>query len=86
MAEQGYAEAQVTPWFGIVVPAGTPQPVVNGISKALEAALATSDVREKLDLAGCAAKSAPLAEFANIINSDIALWAKVVKDAGIPAD
>src|SRR3974390_2537903 len=26
LAEQGYAEAQVTPWFGIVVPKGTPQP------------------------------------------------------------
>ena len=35
---------------------------------------------------GCAVKSAPLAEFAGIIKSDIALWAKVVKDAGIPAD
>ncbi|HLX14846.1 MAG TPA: tripartite tricarboxylate transporter substrate binding protein [Bradyrhizobium sp.] len=86
MAEQGFAEAQVTPWFGIVVPAGTPQPIVDRISKALEAALAAPEVRERLDLAGCAAKSAPLAEFADIIKSDIALWAKVVKDAGIPAD
>jgi tripartite-type tricarboxylate transporter receptor subunit TctC len=33
-----------------------------------------------------AAKSAPLGEFADIIKSDIALWAKVVKDASIPAD
>jgi len=86
MAEQGFAEAQVTPWFGIVVPTGTPQPIVDRISKALEAALATPEVRERLDLAGCAAKSAPLGEFADIIKSDIALWAKVVKDAGIPAD
>jgi hypothetical protein len=31
-------------------------------------------------------KSAPLGQFADIIKSDIALWAKVVKDAGIPAD
>jgi len=86
MAEQGYAEAQVTPWFGIVVPATTPQPIVNRISQALEIAIANPEVREKLDLAGCAAKSAPLGEFADIIKSDIALWARVVKDAGIPAD
>ena len=86
MAEQGFAEAQVTPWFGIVVPAGTPLPVVDRISKALEAALANAEVRGRLDLAGCAAKSAPLAEFADIIKSDIALWAKVVREAGIPAD
>jgi hypothetical protein len=31
-------------------------------------------------------KSAPLAQFAEIIKADTALWAKVVKDAGIPAD
>jgi tripartite-type tricarboxylate transporter receptor subunit TctC len=86
MAEQGFAEAQVTPWFGIVVPAGTPQPIVDRISKALEAALATVDVQQKLDLAGCETKSAPLQQFADIIKSDIALWAKVVRDAGIPAD
>jgi tripartite-type tricarboxylate transporter receptor subunit TctC len=86
MAEQGFAEAQVTPWFGIVVPAGTPQPIVDRISKALEAALAAPEVRGKLDLAGCAVKSAPLAQFADIIKADIALWAKVVRDAGIPAD
>ena len=86
LAEQGYAEAQVTPWFGIVVPAGTPEPIVDRISKALEAALATPDVREKLDIAGCEPKSAPRAQFANIIKADVALWAKVVKDAGITTD
>jgi tripartite-type tricarboxylate transporter receptor subunit TctC len=84
LAEQGFAEAAVTPWFGIVVPAKTPQPVVVKISQALEAAVAAPAVREKLDLAGCTAKSAPLGEFGSIIKSDIALWAKVVKDAGIP--
>jgi tripartite-type tricarboxylate transporter receptor subunit TctC len=86
MAEQGFAEAQVTPWFGVVVPAGTPEPIVERISKVLEAALATSDVRQKLDVAGCEAKSAPLAQFADIIKADVALWAKVVKEAGITAD
>jgi tripartite-type tricarboxylate transporter receptor subunit TctC len=86
LAEQGYAEAQVTPWFGIVVTAGTPEPIVNRIDQALEAALADADVREKLDLAGCEPKSAPRAQFADIIKSDVALWAKVVKEAGITAD
>jgi tripartite-type tricarboxylate transporter receptor subunit TctC len=86
MAEQGFAEAQVTPWFGVVVPAGTPEPIVERISTVLEAALATSDVREKLDVAGCEAKSAPLAQLADIIKADIALWARVVREAGITAD
>ena len=86
LAEQGFAEAQVTPWFGVVVPKGTPQPVVEQISKTLEAALATSDVRQKLDVAGCEAKSAPRQAFADIIKADVAVWAKVVKEAGITAD
>ena len=86
MAEQGFAEAPVTPWFGIVAPVATPQPVVERISKALEAALATAEVRQKLDVAGCEPKSAPLAAFADIIKSDVGLWAKVVKEAGITAD
>ena len=33
MAEQGFADAQVTPWFGVVVPAGTPQPVVDASAR-----------------------------------------------------
>ncbi len=86
LAEQGFADAQVTPWFGVVVPAATPQPVVAKISAALEAALATPDVQQKLDTAGCEARSAPLGAFADIIKADVALWAKVVKEAGITAD
>jgi tripartite-type tricarboxylate transporter receptor subunit TctC len=86
MAEQGYPAAQVTPWFGIVVPKGTPEPIVERISKALDTALANPDVQHKLDLAGCPPKPASRAEFAGIIKADIALWAKVVKEAGIPPD
>jgi tripartite-type tricarboxylate transporter receptor subunit TctC len=86
MAEQGFAGAQVTPWFGIAVPAGTPKPIVQRISKALEAAVAAPEVREKLDIAGCEPKSAPLGEFADVIKTDVALWAKVVKEAGITPD
>ena len=86
LAEQGFADAQVTPWFGIVLPAGAPRPLVERISMALEAALATGEVREKLDVAGCEPKSAPLSQFGDIIKSDVALWARVVREAGITAD
>jgi tripartite-type tricarboxylate transporter receptor subunit TctC len=86
LAEQGFADAQVTPWFGIVLPAGTPRPLVERIGTALEAALATGEVREKLDVAGCEAKSAPLSQFGDIIKSDVAVWARVVREAGIAAD
>jgi tripartite-type tricarboxylate transporter receptor subunit TctC len=85
MAQQGFAEAQVTPWFGIVIPAGTAPPIVDRISKALEVALATADMQQKLDIAGCEPKgrhrrSSPTS------SRPITLWTKVVKDAGIAAD
>lgn len=86
LAEQGFAEAQVTPWFGIVVRQGTPQPVVEQISKALQTALGTPEVQQRLDTAGCEAKSAPLQAFGDIIKADVGVWAKVVKEAGITAD
>jgi tripartite-type tricarboxylate transporter receptor subunit TctC len=86
LAEQGYAEAQVLPWFGIVVAKGTPEPIVDRISKALDAALQSPDVQQKLDLAGCPPKAASRTEFGDHIKADVALWAKVVKDAGIPPD
>jgi tripartite-type tricarboxylate transporter receptor subunit TctC len=44
------------------------------------------ETREKLDTAGCEARSAPLAGFADIIRTDVALWVRVVKEAGIPVD
>src|ERR1700742_4961472 len=71
LAEQGYAEAQVTPWFGIVVPKATPPAIIERIDKALEAALATEEVRQKLDPAGCEVESAPLGKFADKINADV---------------
>ena len=83
---RGFAEAQLTPWFGIVVPAGTAPLIVDRISKAREVALATADVQQKLDIAGCEPKGAPPAQFADIIKADVTLWTKVVKDAGIAAD
>ena len=86
LAEQGFAKAAVTPWFGIVVPKGTPQPIVKKIDEALEASLATADTTDKLDKAGCEATSAPLSAFADVIRDDVALWARVVKEAGITAE
>ena len=86
MAEQGFAEAQVTPWFGVVVPRVRRSRSSNASARHWRRRWPTPDVQQKLDVAGCEAKSAPLQTFADIIKSDVALWAKVVKEAGITAD
>lgn len=86
LAEQGFAEAQVTPWFGLVIPAKTPQPVLDKIAKALDTALANDEVQKKLDTAGCEPKPAPLKAFDEIVRKDVELWTKVIKDANITPD
>src|SRR5262249_16154359 len=86
LAEQGYPEATVTPWFGIVIPAKTPQPVLEKISKALDTALANDEVEKKLDTAGCEPKPAALKAFDEIVAKDVDLWTKVIKDANITAE
>ena len=43
-------------------------------------------VQQRLDVAGCEPKRAPLQTFADIIKADVAVWARVVKEAGITAD
>ncbi|GLC91793.1 hypothetical protein Tamer19_12010 [Cupriavidus sp. TA19] len=52
IVEAGYAAALVVPWFGIHVPAGTPDPIVRKINQGVAAALATPDVRARLESAG----------------------------------
>jgi tripartite-type tricarboxylate transporter receptor subunit TctC len=75
-APDGYTWLLVTTYF-------TASPALN---TQLEAALATGEVREKLDVAGCEAKSATLSRFGDIVKSDVAVWARVVREAGITAD
>ena len=87
MAEQGFAEAQVTPWFGVVVPAGTPQPVVRTHQQGAGSRAGDRRRAARSSISPAARpKSAPLGQFADIIKTDVALWAKVVKEAGITAD
>jgi tripartite-type tricarboxylate transporter receptor subunit TctC len=76
----------VAPWFGIVVPAGTPQPIVNRISGALETALACRRFAKGSTLPDVRRKVHHLESSPTSLNSTVALGAKVVRDAGIPPD
>jgi len=70
-------------WFGIVGPAGLPKPVVAKLNQVALDSLATQEVRDRLFAVGVELRKSTPAEFAQLIESELAKWAKVVKAAGI---
>jgi len=79
----GYAAAA---WFGIVGPAGIPQPIVTVLNNTALAALNTQEVKDRLFASGVEVRTSTPEEFARLIESEIQKWAKVVKDSGAKVD
>jgi tripartite-type tricarboxylate transporter receptor subunit TctC len=86
IAESGIAGFEVTPWFGLFAPAGTPATAVRQINADVAEALRTPEVAEKVAKAGADAFLISPEEFAALLKADIAKWAKVVRDAGAKLD
>ena len=86
MAESGVPGFDVSTWFGIFAPAGTPAPVVARLNEAFTAALRTPDMRERLGRMG--AEPAPMSseQFAQLVRSELAKYEKVVKFSGARVD
>ncbi|MGB6105332.1 MAG: tripartite tricarboxylate transporter substrate binding protein [Pusillimonas sp.] len=86
MQESGFPTFDVSSWFGVIAPKGTPDDVVNKLNEAILAALAKPDVQKRLeDLGAVPAKTTP-AEFGDFIKSEVDSWAKVVTASGATVD
>jgi tripartite-type tricarboxylate transporter receptor subunit TctC len=72
-----------TGWFGIVAPAGTPEPIVQKIYRDTKKALEASDLRGRLYVQGLAPVGNTPAEMAKAMKEETALWARVVKERNI---
>jgi tripartite-type tricarboxylate transporter receptor subunit TctC len=79
VAESGYPGFEAITWFGILVPAGTPEPIVARLSTEITKVLQMPVVKERL---GGELATGP-APFAALIKSDHDKWAGVIKEAGI---
>jgi tripartite-type tricarboxylate transporter receptor subunit TctC len=86
MAESGLPGFDVSTWFGIFAPAGTPPVIVERLNKAFTTALQSTEMRERLARMG--AEPAPMApaEFAQFVKSELAKYEKVVKFSGARVD
>jgi tripartite-type tricarboxylate transporter receptor subunit TctC len=76
---------EATIWYGLLAPAGTPEPIVNKLYAACEKFLSMPATREKLAGAGVIVSTMPPAEFASFIRSEIVRWTADAKAAGIEA-
>jgi tripartite-type tricarboxylate transporter receptor subunit TctC len=85
MEELGFAGFEATAWFGLMAPAGTPQPVLDKLHAETVKVMAMPDVRNKLESLGLQLVGNTPAEFAGLIAKETASWGKVIKDAGIKA-
>lgn len=83
LAEAGLPEFDLTVWFGMAAPAGAPAAIVQRINTALREVLADPGVQKRFENAGLAPKPSSPPEFGRLIDSDIAKWGKVFKDAGM---
>jgi len=83
MSEAGLKGYDTSTWGGLLAPAGTPKEVIARLNAEVEKALAAPDVREKLAVAGIEPGGGTPAAFGAFIQSEMARWAKVAKDAGI---
>ncbi len=81
--EQGLKGYDANTNGGMLAPAGTPKAIVDKLNAEINAALKMPDVRAKLEAAGIEIQGGSPQDYAALIKSDLAKWAKVVKAAGI---
>jgi tripartite-type tricarboxylate transporter receptor subunit TctC len=86
IAEQGYPAFVGEAWMGLVARAGTPPPVAARIRAALDGAMKSESLRQYIESAGAQMLATSPEEFALLVQSDVARWAKVIRDMHLGLD
>jgi tripartite-type tricarboxylate transporter receptor subunit TctC len=86
VAEAGVPGYEATNWWGILVPAGTPQAIVERLHRELGAVQASAETKRRFETEGAEAREMSPAEFGAFIAAETVKWARVVKEAGISAE
>lgn len=85
-SEAGLPGFEVASLYGILAPAGTPQPVLDKLATELQAILKMPDTLERLQQIGVEASYSPPAESTRRISSEFAKWKKLIQDANIKVE
>jgi tripartite-type tricarboxylate transporter receptor subunit TctC len=84
MVEAGVPNFELTGWLGLFAPAGTPRPAIDRLYAEMAKTLAAPEVRERLPALGYEPVGSRPDEFAARYKSDLALYARIIRDAHIP--
>jgi tripartite-type tricarboxylate transporter receptor subunit TctC len=83
ISESGLPGYEVTAWHSIEAPAGTPEPILQVLRNAVHKAIASPEVKSKLEAIGLTPKGSTGEELARRIQAERTLWSGVIKGAGI---
>lgn len=86
LAEVGYPQTTIDPWFGVYAAAGTPASIVQKLNAALVEALARPDVRDKLVAAGFTPKSSTPQELETLTQKEYVRLGTIARDAQMVAE
>lgn len=86
VAESGFPGFEVTSWYGLLVPARTPERAVRILYEEAQKVMQLPDMREQIARQGLEIALKDPKEFAERIRQETVAWAKVVKAAGIRAE
>jgi tripartite-type tricarboxylate transporter receptor subunit TctC len=86
LAELGYRNMLVETWYGVMAPAGTPAPIIARLNAEINAALALPDVKEAMAKQGVDPAGGAPAKLGTLLQTELALWSKVVARGKIVAD
>lgn len=86
IAEGGVPGYEISTWWGILAPAGVPQPIVSKLNSEIAAMLSQPESSQRLDAQGAEPWPLSSAEFGKLIAVEIEKWRRVAREANIKAE
>lgn len=83
IAEAGIPGFEYATWYGMLVPAGTPQSIKERMYADTAKAISLADIRERFTNMGLSVHASPPGEFARYLDSELKRWSRVIQNAGI---
>jgi tripartite-type tricarboxylate transporter receptor subunit TctC len=84
--ELGYPVLEMSAWSAVMAPSGTPIPIIEKLSKAIEDVLADPLVKSRIENLGGSVSSSSPAQLATVLRDEQGRWKKIIQSAKIKSD